>query len=48
MSLLAAICAVAIKISLVLIYQGESKDLQDSWVKDIDDDTVYFASTPTG
>ena len=47
-SLLAAVCAVAIKIPPVLIYQGESGDLRDSWVEDVGDDTVYFAATPTG
>lgn len=46
-SLLAALCAVAMKIPHVLIYQGESGDLRDSWVEDIGDDTVYFAATPT-
>lgn len=46
--LLAAICAVAMKILPVLIYQRESGDLRDIWVDDIGDDTVYFTATPTG
>lgn len=47
-SLLAAICAIVIKIPLILIYQGESRDLRDSWGEDIGDDTIYFVVTLTG
>ena len=46
--LLAAVCAVAMKIPPVLIYQGESGDLQNSWVEDVSDDIVYFVATLTG
>lgn len=46
-SLLAAVCAVKIKIPPVFIYQEESGDLKDSLIKDISDDTVYFAVTTT-
>ena len=42
-SLLAAICVIAMKIPPVLIYQGVSGDLRDSWVEDVGDDTIYFA-----
>ena len=47
-SLLAAICAVAMKIPPCLIYQGESEDLRDTWVENTSDNTVYFTATPTG
>ena len=46
--LLAAIYAIAIKIPPVLIYQGGSGDLQNSWVEDVSDDIVYFVATLTG
>lgn len=46
--LLAAICVVVMKILPVLIYQGESGDLRDTWVDNISDDIIYFAATPTG
>ena len=46
-SLLPAVCAVALKIPPVLIYQEESWDLQDSRVEDVGDDTVYFVAIPT-
>lgn len=46
MSLLAAICAVAMKISLILIYQGECGNLQDSWTKNLGSNTVYFVAIP--
>lgn len=44
--LLATICVVAIKIPFCLIYQGKSRDLRDTWVEDIGDNTIYFAATP--
>ncbi len=47
MSLLAAVCAIAMQIPPVLIDQGESEDLIESWVEDVGDDTVYFATIPT-
>lgn len=42
--LLAAVCMVAIKILLVLIYPGKFSDLQNSWIKNIDNNTIYFAT----
>ncbi len=45
-SLLAAVCAVAMKIPPIFIYQGESEDLRDGWIENISNDTVYFAATP--
>ncbi len=46
-SLLAAVCAIAMQIPPVLIHQGESEDLIESWVADVGDDTVYFAAIST-
>lgn len=34
-SLLAAICAIVIKIQPMLIYEGESRDLQNCWGEDV-------------
>lgn len=31
-----------------LTYQGESGDLRDCWVDDLEEETVHFAATPTG
>lgn len=45
--LLAAICMLKMKITLVFIYQKELRDLKDSWVEVIGDYTFYFAATPT-
>lgn len=39
---------IAIKISLILIYQGKLGDLRDSWVKDVSNDTINFAVILTG
>lgn len=46
--LLGAICAIAIKILSVFIYQGELGDFKASWVENIGDDTIYFVATLTG
>lgn len=46
MLLLAAICIIAIKILSILIYQEESKNLQDSWVENIGNNIIYFAAIP--
>lgn len=35
------------KISLVLIYQGNSGDLRNSWINNVSDDIVYFIVTLT-
>lgn len=42
--LLAVICAIVMKIPLVLIYQGESGDLRDSRIEDVSNNTIYFAA----
>jgi hypothetical protein len=48
-TLLACICADGTKIPVGLIYKGESHDLQDTWVEDVDDsDEVYFATLENG
>jgi len=48
-TLLACICADGTKIPIGLIYQGESHDLQDSWVDEVDaNDEVYFAASANG
>ncbi len=47
-SLLAAIYAVAATVPPTLIYQGESRDLRNTWTDDIGQVTIYFATTPTG
>jgi hypothetical protein len=45
-TLLACICADGTKIPVGLIYKGESHDLQDTWVEEVDDsDGVYFAAS---
>lgn len=31
-----------------LIYEGESGDLRDSWIKDLGEKKVYFVITPIG
>jgi hypothetical protein len=48
-TLLACICADGTKIPVGLIYKGESHDLQDTWVEEVDDsDDVYFAASENG
>ncbi len=47
-SLLSAICAVPDVIPPALIYQRESRDLKDSWIKDLGEEKVHFATTSTG
>jgi prepilin-type processing-associated H-X9-DG protein len=48
-TLLACICADGTKIPVGLIYEGESHDLQDSWVEELEDnDEVYFAASTNG
>lgn len=46
-SLLAVVCIIIMNIPLILIYQEESGDLQDSQIKDVSDNTIYFAATPS-
>jgi hypothetical protein len=49
-SLLAAICADGTAIPPALIYQGESNELQDTWLKDFDSsyEEAYFAVSKKG
>jgi hypothetical protein len=48
-SLLACVCADGSSIPPALIYKGESNDLRDSWVEDVDaSDEVYFAASSNG
>jgi hypothetical protein len=48
-TLLACICADGTKIPVGLIYKGESHDLQDTWVEELDEsDDVYFAVSDNG
>ena len=46
-SLLATIYIVVMKILPLLINQREYGDLQNSWVEDADDNTIYLAAIPT-
>jgi hypothetical protein len=48
-TLIACICADGTYIPVALIYKGESHDLQDSWVDQIEDsDEAYFAASANG
>jgi hypothetical protein len=48
-TLIACICADGTYTPVALIYKGESHDLQDSWVDQIEDsDEVYFAASANG
>ena len=49
-TLIASICADGSSIPPALIYKGESKDLQDSWLDDFDEHAhrVFFASSKNG
>jgi DDE superfamily endonuclease len=47
-SLLACICADGSFLPPALIYKGASHDLNDSWLEDVGEDTVYFAATENG
>src|SRR5438105_9621651 len=48
-SLLACIRATGEAIPPALIYKGESHDLQDTWVQDVqENDQVYFAASANG
>ena len=48
LNLLACICADGTKLSVGLIYKGESHDLQESWVDDLGEDIAYFAASANG
>src|SRR2546423_12794349 len=49
-SLVASICADGSHIPPALIYKGESRNLQDSWLEDFDDskDSAFFACSENG
>src|ERR1700754_3292381 len=49
-SLLAAICADGTTLPPALIYQGESNDLQDTWLEDFDgsSEEAYFSVSKKG
>ena len=47
-SLLTTIYTNGTSIPPVLLYQGKSHDLQDTWVKDIGEDIIYFTITKKG
>lgn len=49
-TLLASICGDYTHLPPALIYKGESKDLQDSWLEDFDhsSEVAFFASTENG
>ena len=48
-TLIACICANGTSILVSLIYKGESHDLQDSWVDQIEEiDEVFFAASTNG
>ncbi|EDN04832.1 predicted protein [Histoplasma mississippiense (nom. inval.)] len=49
-TLLASICADGTSLPPALIYQGESRDMQDTWLEDFDSkkDQVYFAASENG
>lgn len=48
-SLLAADCADGSSIPPALIYKGESRDLQDTWLEDFGEDQLaYFAASANG
>ncbi|HMC84302.1 MAG TPA: hypothetical protein VKI61_02210, partial [Chitinophagaceae bacterium] len=48
-TLLACICADMIALLAVLIYQGKSQDLMDTWLDDLEEqDVAYFASSEKG
>jgi hypothetical protein len=48
-TLMACICANGTSIPVSLIYKGESHDLQDSWVDQIEEmDEVFFAASANG
>jgi hypothetical protein len=48
-TLIACISALGVAIPPVLLYKGASKDLQDTWVEDLEEkDPFYFAFTENG
>jgi hypothetical protein len=48
-SLLSGVCADGTYLPPALIYKGESNDLQESWVADLEEDEeAYFAASNNG
>jgi hypothetical protein len=48
-TLVACVSALRQKIAPVLLYKGQSKDIQDSWVSKLKEDKdVFFGITPNG
>jgi hypothetical protein len=48
-TLVAYVSALGQKITPVLLYKGQSKDIQDSWVSKLkEDEDVFFGTTPNG
>ena len=48
-SLLACVCADGTALPPVLIYQGASNDLQNSWIQDLnEEDKIYFIASENG
>jgi hypothetical protein len=48
-TLVACVSALGQKIASVLLYKGQSKDIQDSWVSKLkEDEDVFFGTTPNG
>ena len=47
-SLLATISATGEKLPPVLLYQGKSHDLQDTWADELRDDICFFGATNRG
>jgi hypothetical protein len=48
-TLLACICADITALPAILIYQGKSQDLIDTWLNNLEEhDIVYFASSKKG
>lgn len=47
-TLLVYICTNSTKLLLSLIYKGESYNLQDNWLNDLDSNIAYFAASANG
>jgi hypothetical protein len=48
-TLIACVSALSKVVPPTLLYKGQSKDLQDTWVDDLtDSDDIYFGSTQNG
>jgi len=48
-TLIACVSALGIAIPATLLYKGKSRDLQDTWVEELEEqDDLFFGSTPNG